>query len=1034
MGSSRPVIFISYSHKDGRWLEFVQSHLQVAVTNDHFETWDDRRIAGGAEWEKEIDAALWRCTAFILLVSRHSLTSDFILKKEVQAALEAHWTRGVKIYPIVVEACHIQAVSWLTSMNLRPRDARALELFPRPKRNEVMASIAAEICGLVTGQAAGPTTLRPANQLADNKVDRSTSIPSDVIVSAAGRADPRVPYLRLTQFDARTRRATDDSDAALLSAYRTDVVPLLGRAHALDDLWLWLASGHDLSIRVLTGGAGRGKTRLDLELVREAAGKGWLAGFVEDRELNRFRDQQNVAEWAWDKPVLIVVDYAASRADPLREWIGELADAPAGRPPLRLLLLERQAQREIGWLATVAGHGHDDRSRAATSLLDPPGPAELAAIDDLASRRQIFATLLARKRAGLVPPEAGAEAEFDRLLQHEKWSGDPLFLMMAGLVAGTHGINNALALTRTDLATIIARRELDRIGAIAAGAGIDAGNRRHPGFLARHAAVLATLCQGLTLADARALIEAEATRLKSAADISSTVTALRDGLPGTGNGPEIAPILPDIIGEAAIMGWLGEGGVLRGLGIDPLASVHRAAAVALARTSQTLVRTAQDFAAVGCDEPVRWLFAIAQAADADLGASMTIADALPHQTLALRELAAELSRSIVGRVRSDVLAGRASEATLSAWLVNLGRRLSKLGRREEALAASQEAVAIGRHLAETRPDAFLPDLARSLNNLGRDLSNLGCREEALGASQEGVAIYRDLAKTHPDAFLPDLATSLNNVSVYLSNLGREEALAASQEAVAIRTRLAETRPDSFLPDLALSLNNLGVLLSNLGRREEALAAIQEAVAIYRRLAETRPDAFLPNLAMSLNNVSADLSDLGHREEALAASQEAVGIRRRLAEARPDAFLPALANSISTMSHALAALDRHGEAAQAAAQALEILAPFVERYPQALQGLAREIAVDVRRYSEAAGRVPDNALLARVARALGDDPSAEAAASEALQARIDAILDAARKTSALDEDALAGLPPELAGQVRAAWAAAQARSGGEKTGG
>jgi hypothetical protein len=57
MGSPRPVIFISYSHKDRQWLDFVQGHLQVGVANDHFETWDDRRIAGGADWEKEIDIA-----------------------------------------------------------------------------------------------------------------------------------------------------------------------------------------------------------------------------------------------------------------------------------------------------------------------------------------------------------------------------------------------------------------------------------------------------------------------------------------------------------------------------------------------------------------------------------------------------------------------------------------------------------------------------------------------------------------------------------------------------------------------------------------------------------------------------------------------------------------------------------------------------------------------------------------------------------------------------------------------------------------
>jgi len=943
----------------------------------------------------------------------------------------------------------------------------------------------------------------------------------NIVVQAIGSGinvavDSRIPHLRLTHFEARTKRAHGDgADAALLSAYRTDVAPLLGRDSAVQDLQHWIARDRDVSVRVLTGGAGRGKTRLALEIVRKASQDGWLAGFVEQGELDRFRTQQNVAEWAWDKPTLIVVDYAASRADQLRDWIGELVDASieSARPPLRMLLLERQAQRAIGWLASVFGHDHDDRSRAAISLLDPPEPVELAAIDDIASRRQIFATLLARKRADLTAPALGADAEFDRLLRHERWSGDPLFLMMAGLIAGTDGVKNALALTRTDLATKIAQRELDRIGSIAAGAEIDANNRRHPGLLARHMAVLATLCQGLTLGDARALIEEESQRLGSSADINATMAALRDGLPGAEDGPQIAPILPDIVGEAAIICWLGNGGELPGLGIDTTASIHRAANTALGRTSQVLVRTAQDFAATGRDEPVRWLYAIAQAMEADLGALVVIANALPHQTMALRELALDLTRSIVDRLRIVAIDGEAGDAAqpwrLSGWLSNLGLRLGDLGRREEALAASQEAVDVYRRLAQTRPDAFLPDLATSLNNAGAMLSNLGKREEALAASQEAVEIrrrlaqarpdaflpdlatslnnlgnhlsnlglseealaasreavdiyrrlaqsgpntfppalatslnnlggdlsnlglheealaasqeavdiyrrlaqscpdaflpglatslknlgsrlanlgrreeapaasqeavdiYRRLAQTRPDAFLPDLANSLNNLGIRLSNLGRrEEALAASQQAVDIRRRLAQSRPDAFLLDLARTLNNLGIRLSNLGRREEALAASQEAVAIYRRLAQSRPDAFLPDLATSLNNTGAMHSNIGRREEALAASQEAVDIKRRLAQSRPDAFLPNLATSISVMSDVFAALDRHGEAAQAATQALEILAPFVERYPQTYRDLARTIAANVLRYSEAAGQRLDGALLARVARALG----------------------------------------------------------------
>jgi tetratricopeptide (TPR) repeat protein len=98
-------------------------------------------------------------------------------------------------------------------------------------------------------------------------------------------------------------------------------------------------------------------------------------------------------------------------------------------------------------------------------------------------------------------------------------------------------------------------------------------------------------------------------------------------------------------------------------------------------------------------------------------------------------------------------------------------------REEEALAAVQEAVAAYRRLAEVTPDAFLPNLAHSLNNLSNRLSEVGRREEALAAVQEAVAAYRRLAEVTPDAFLPNLAMSLRVLAQILTDLDREEEAA-----------------------------------------------------------------------------------------------------------------------------------------------------------------------------------------------------------------------------------------------------------------
>ncbi|MEI7940796.1 MAG: tetratricopeptide repeat protein, partial [Verrucomicrobiota bacterium] len=105
-----------------------------------------------------------------------------------------------------------------------------------------------------------------------------------------------------------------------------------------------------------------------------------------------------------------------------------------------------------------------------------------------------------------------------------------------------------------------------------------------------------------------------------------------------------------------------------------------------------------------------------------------------------------------------------------------------------------------RQLAEARPDAFLPDLAGSLNNLANVLRALGRREEALAHAQEAVRLYRQLAEARPDAFLPDLATSLAVHGNCLAALERHsEAMQATAEAIRLLAPPFAQVPAAFAP-------------------------------------------------------------------------------------------------------------------------------------------------------------------------------------------------------------------------------------------
>lgn len=138
-------LFVSYSHKDEKHKDYVVSHLGVAEKQGLLKTWDDRRIKGGRDWQAEIDAALDQADIGVLLISRHFLTSDFIMDHEVQTMLQRHADHDVIIYPILISDCTWQSVGWLKAINLRPKDAVPLNSFGEAERDQVMANIASEI-------------------------------------------------------------------------------------------------------------------------------------------------------------------------------------------------------------------------------------------------------------------------------------------------------------------------------------------------------------------------------------------------------------------------------------------------------------------------------------------------------------------------------------------------------------------------------------------------------------------------------------------------------------------------------------------------------------------------------------------------------------------------------------------------------------------------------------------------------------------------------------------------------------------------
>ena len=289
----------------------------------------------------------------------------------------------------------------------------------------------------------------------------------NIIVQASGSGvnvtvEAGRPYLRLTQYERRTKLAArDNSEAALLSAYRSDVVPLVGREREMADLRLWLEREAPVSVRVLVGAR---RARQDPARAGTGArdhGRGLARGICQRRRTRPFSRAEPCRTMALGQAGPGRRDYAASRAAQIAQLGARTRRrlAGRGRPRFRLLLLERQANRAIGWFATVFGLGNDDNSRAAKSLLDPERADRSArARRSRLSPRSLCCAAEDRERQRSRRRRSAPTRNSTACSRDRKWAGDPLFLMMAGLVAAKAGVREALSLSRADLAFSIAGR------------------------------------------------------------------------------------------------------------------------------------------------------------------------------------------------------------------------------------------------------------------------------------------------------------------------------------------------------------------------------------------------------------------------------------------------------------------------------------------------------------------------------------------------------------------------------------------------
>jgi len=212
-GTAKPVIFISYSHKDEpedprgeevQWLSFVRTYLQPAVKHGVFDLWVDQNMPGGTDWDPEIEEKLRACDIFILLVSANSTASDYIVDKEIKIIRERQ-AKGdpVHFYPLLLTPTPKAGLDKVKDKNLRPRDAKPFSGYSLHDRAQHMTEAADEIAALVKKIAERKIAERPAEAALKPAYVHITGLPETAYERLVGR-DGELKRLDEAWADAKT--------------------------------------------------------------------------------------------------------------------------------------------------------------------------------------------------------------------------------------------------------------------------------------------------------------------------------------------------------------------------------------------------------------------------------------------------------------------------------------------------------------------------------------------------------------------------------------------------------------------------------------------------------------------------------------------------------------------------------------------------------------------------------------------------------------------------------------------------------------
>jgi hypothetical protein len=123
--------FISYSHKDEKYLERLKVHLAPMKRENLIAEWTDQEIHAGSGLNNIIGHALASSELFLALISPDYISSDYCYNKEFETAQKMQNDGILKIVPIIVEPCDWKQTPF-GNLKALPKDGKAVSEWTNP--------------------------------------------------------------------------------------------------------------------------------------------------------------------------------------------------------------------------------------------------------------------------------------------------------------------------------------------------------------------------------------------------------------------------------------------------------------------------------------------------------------------------------------------------------------------------------------------------------------------------------------------------------------------------------------------------------------------------------------------------------------------------------------------------------------------------------------------------------------------------------------------------------------------------------------